>query len=275
LPETGFPKATAALLNQEWEVDAVDYHFHGDGHFYQPLRAFPDAYFDRFGYVVFPNKRAYTRCKSLSFGDRVHVEPRSEGIASLPGYQLGKWRATPQRLARLNRQPITQTVDDERRAWLRVRIHHNKFAIPVKARGECALTGLKLPGLLDACHIRPWKDCSSKDKLDPLNGLCLATHIHKAFDLHLLGITPEGAVHYSEDFSSQARQRLGLADQFRIKVLPGSRKYLKDRFAEFLKNSKVRGDGPAIDILRQRRRTGEGNQDLKEWIIRTTSLSTA
>jgi HNH endonuclease len=234
LAETDFPRDTAELLNEEWEVDAVDCRFHKYGNWYHRLRWFPGAYFDPSGYISFSDKEAYEQCQGLDFGTRVHVQRDLGDIAKISGYKRGKWRATPHALARLDRKRINETEDEERRAWLRVRINHRKFAIPVKAGGECVLTGLKIAGLLDACHIRPWKDCNNDEKRNPLNGLCLATHIHKAFDLHLLGITPDGDVRYSERFYSEERHRLGLPDQMRIKVSRESGPHLKARYDKFL-----------------------------------------
>jgi putative restriction endonuclease len=48
--------------------------------------------------------------------------------------------------------------------------------------GKCALTGLNFPELLRASHIKPWRDCDPRERLDPDNGLLLAVHIDGLFD---------------------------------------------------------------------------------------------
>jgi hypothetical protein len=54
-------------------------------------------------------------------------------------------------------------------------------------KGEvCALTGIALPELLVASHVKPWRDATDKERLDPANGLLLAVHADKLFDRHLL-----------------------------------------------------------------------------------------
>jgi putative restriction endonuclease len=36
--------------------------------------------------------------------------------------------------------------------------------------------------MLRASHIKPWSDCSNRERLDPLNGLLLVAHIDALFD---------------------------------------------------------------------------------------------
>ncbi|HEY3452544.1 MAG TPA: HNH endonuclease signature motif containing protein [Myxococcales bacterium] len=49
--------------------------------------------------------------------------------------------------------------------------------------GRCAVTGLAVPELLRASHIKPWADCETDaERLDVYNGLLLAPHPHAAFD---------------------------------------------------------------------------------------------
>jgi len=50
-------------------------------------------------------------------------------------------------------------------------------------RNECCITGIKLPNLLIASHIKPWKDSNCKtERTNPCNGLCLNALHDKAFD---------------------------------------------------------------------------------------------
>jgi hypothetical protein len=65
-----------------------------------------------------------------------------------------------------------------------------KFRFQVARRyGEiCALSGLRVPQLLDAAHIVP---DSKGGTNDPRNGLMLSANLHRAFDRKLLAIHPE------------------------------------------------------------------------------------
>ena len=48
--------------------------------------------------------------------------------------------------------------------------------------GRCAVTGLDLPLLLRASHIKPWRDSDNRERLDPYNGLLLSPSYDAAFD---------------------------------------------------------------------------------------------
>ncbi|WP_203226133.1 MULTISPECIES: HNH endonuclease [Pseudomonas] len=47
---------------------------------------------------------------------------------------------------------------------------------------QCRLTGVNDQSFLIASHIKPWKDCSSAERLDGNNGLMLAPHVDRLFD---------------------------------------------------------------------------------------------
>jgi hypothetical protein len=78
----------------------------------------------------------------------------------------------------------------ERDALVKARIGQGKFRAGVVAswrKGEtCALTGLAVPEMLIASHIKPWRESSNAERLDPMNGLLLASHVDKLFDRYLL-----------------------------------------------------------------------------------------
>lgn len=47
----------------------------------------------------------------------------------------------------------------------------------------CCITGIDMPKLLQASHIKPWKDSDPTiERNNPANGLCLNNLHHKAFD---------------------------------------------------------------------------------------------
>ena len=53
---------------------------------------------------------------------------------------------------------------------------------------KCAVTGLQIPALLNASHIKPWRDCDSKrEKLSGSNGILLCVHLDRLFDRYLIG----------------------------------------------------------------------------------------
>lgn len=84
-----------------------------------------------------------------------------------------------------------RTPDATQRELLaQARIGQGRFRADVTllwGKGEvCALTGVALPELLIASHIKPWRDSTDEERLDPANGLLLGVHADKLFDRHLL-----------------------------------------------------------------------------------------
>ena len=59
--------------------------------------------------------------------------------------------------------------------------------------GRCAVTGLVVPELLRASHIKPWSDFPN-ERLSPRNGLCLSSLHDAAFDSGLISIDEKRCV---------------------------------------------------------------------------------
>lgn len=56
--------------------------------------------------------------------------------------------------------------------------------------GKCALTGIDVPELLVASHIKPWA-IDKSERLNPENGICLSSLYDAAFDKGLIGFDQE------------------------------------------------------------------------------------
>lgn len=98
-------------------------------------------------------------------------------------------------LAELNHENVEYRIDDpvlksfpegrEREQLVRMRINQDFFRKSVLASygNRCCITMLPIPELLNASHIKPWKDCDPKtEMLNPSNGLSLNTFHDRAFD---------------------------------------------------------------------------------------------
>lgn len=86
--------------------------------------------------------------------------------------------------------------------------------------GRCAVTGLAVPALLRASHIKPWADCESDaERLDVFNGLLLAAHLDAAFDAGLITVTDDGALSSSPMLPAEACDLLGLDRQLKVSRL--------------------------------------------------------
>lgn len=88
--------------------------------------------------------------------------------------------------------------------------------------GRCAVTGLAVPELLRASHIKPWADCETDaERLDVFNGFLLAPHLDASFDGGLITVDEVGVVRASGRLSVHARAVLGLVDGLAIRSLSG------------------------------------------------------
>lgn len=89
-----------------------------------------------------------------------------------------------------------------------VRIGQHRFAKAVlKNHGDrcvfCGMgniiAGLRRPRILTASHIKPWRDSTSKERLDPLNGLAACPTHDVAFDTGLISVADDLSITYAPD----------------------------------------------------------------------------
>lgn len=95
--------------------------------------------------------------------------------------------------------------------------------------GKCAISGLAVPELLRASHIKPWAACETdEERLDVFNGLLLASHLDAAFDAGFFTISDDGTVVVSDTLAYPDRALAGLAEPLRLERLtPAHRRYLE------------------------------------------------
>lgn len=152
---------------------------------------------------------------------------------------------------------IDATVSDvtERQVLASARVGQGKFragVIRLWGRGEvCALSGLEVPELLVASHIKAWRESTNEERLAPENGLLLAAHIDKVFDRHLLSFSHDRsgyrvAIHPRAE---RAMGRLGVKVGMLLQdnhLSPGSsrnfERYMSGHYAKF--NQRLKDDKP-------------------------------
>jgi predicted restriction endonuclease len=95
--------------------------------------------------------------------------------------------------------------------------------------GRCAITGLVIPELLRASHIKPWADCESDaERLDVYNGLLLAPHLDALFDQGFITLADDGAIVISTTLDPAARKLLVVAaPNSWLVAVTGHRAYLQ------------------------------------------------
>ena len=94
---------------------------------------------------------------------------------------------------------------------------------------RCAVTGLGVPRLLMASHIKPWAHCQEDaERLDVYNGLLLAPHLDAVFDRGFVSFGDDGALLISSRLDGEACRILGLHGGLRLdRLTDGHRYYLQ------------------------------------------------
>jgi predicted restriction endonuclease len=94
--------------------------------------------------------------------------------------------------------------------------------------GRRAVTGLAVPELLRASHIKPWADCATDaERLDVFNGLLLAPHLDAAFDRGFITVGDDGAVLVSASLRREDAKLIGMDTPLGVKALADAhRRYL-------------------------------------------------
>ncbi|WP_137893532.1 HNH endonuclease [Ramlibacter sp. 2FC] len=124
-------------------------------------------------------------------------------------------RTMPNRVAQKFHQAtatLPKSTEAERLVVQRVGQNLFRTALLDYWQGRCCVTGLAVPELLRASHIKPWAQCDSdEERLDVFNGLLLAPHLDALFDGGWMTFAPDGAALWSAALPPESRDILGLA----------------------------------------------------------------
>lgn len=83
--------------------------------------------------------------------------------------------------------PIPEGVDGARIQKYRVNQSFFRASVLSAYNFKCCITGISIPNLLVASHIKPWAKCENgHERTDTQNGLCLNALHDKAFDKGLI-----------------------------------------------------------------------------------------
>src|SRR5690606_18710610 len=81
----------------------------------------------------------------------------------------------------------------------------------------CAVTDVRLPELLRASHIKPWRWCTNSERLDPYNGLLLLPHYDHLFDRGYISFDDSGAILMSPAIRKLPPARVGIDAKARLR----------------------------------------------------------
>jgi len=118
----------------------------------------------------------------------------------------------------------------ERTREVRQRIGQDVFreALMDLWQGRCAVSGIPFPPeLLRASHAKPWAKATDAERLDPFNGLLLATHLDALFDSGLIGFAEDGQMLCSPQLDPVVRSHFDISHRSRLRSMaPGHVPYL-------------------------------------------------
>lgn len=140
-------------------------------------------------------------------------------------------------IARLTNQSIEMSTsirtDDlpqgrERSVIIKQRVNQSFFRSTVMSayNFHCCISGVNIAELLEACHIVDWSQ-DERNRVNPKNGLCMNSFFHKAYDKHLLGITPDMRIVVSEELL-QGSTEISFFNY--LKTIDGKKILLPDKF---------------------------------------------
>jgi hypothetical protein len=132
-------------------------------------------------------------------------------------------RALPNELLRTFEKQVAvlpRTTEAERLVVQRVGQNLFRDGLMDLWEERCAVTGLAVPALLRASHIKPWADCETDaERLDVYNGFLLAPHLDAAFDRGFITVADNGEIVVSDLLDASARVTLGLDQPLRMQGL--------------------------------------------------------
>lgn len=116
----------------------------------------------------------------------------------------------------------------EKNSIIKTRIGQGLFKKKLeKIECKCKICGLKNKDLLIASHIKPWKDCNSKERLDYNNGFLLCP-IHDAlFDKGYISFEDDGKIIVSQFLEKDCYKLLNISGSEQIKITNKNKIYLK------------------------------------------------
>lgn len=92
--------------------------------------------------------------------------------------------------------------------------------------GRCAVTGLDVPELLRASHIKPWAHCATDaERLDVFNGILLSPNLDAAFDRGLITFADDGAIGISAALTDKEIAALALDPAMRVRGLAAAHRH--------------------------------------------------
>lgn len=87
---------------------------------------------------------------------------------------------------------------------------------------KCCVTGSRILDAVRASHIKPWRDSTDDERLDPFNGLPLVANLDALFDAGLISFADNGEMLVSKRLNEEERKLLGLTG-LQLSTIPNAK----------------------------------------------------
>ncbi len=139
-------------------------------------------------------------------------------------------------------RPLADLDSTVREVTVQARVGQARFRQQLLDRWEyrCSVSGVRIPEILRASHIRRWSDANDRERLDPANGLLLAPQYDALFELRYISFSPEGQLLRARHLESQDLTRLGIQPTDHLRRLPSdTARYLDLHRRSFLEQDGI------------------------------------
>ncbi|AXH99768.1 HNH endonuclease [Sporosarcina sp. PTS2304] len=123
--------------------------------------------------------------------------------------------------------PLLAETETEAKNKLRLgrQLHRNELS-PLW-HDQCALCEISLLELLQASYAKPWKDCTTEERVDPHNGILLCRNHHALYHNGFIAFDGQGKIHLSSILREEDYEKYGLHEKMRVNRTEKNKPYLK------------------------------------------------
>lgn len=123
----------------------------------------------------------------------------------------------------IHESEISVLPETERESVIKARIGQGIFRkLLLEMWDGCAVTGVKLPDLLRASHIKPWRESTNPERTNRYNGLLLLPQYDHLFDKGFISFDDDGQLLRSPAIDGIPSAQLGINETDRLRLLSDS-----------------------------------------------------
>lgn len=111
--------------------------------------------------------------------------------------------------------------ETEREEVRKARVGQGRFRLSLLELWEakCAVTGVDIPAVLTASHIKPWRCATNAERLDPHNGLLILPQYDRLFDRGFISFADDGDILLSPALPKDKLDLLGVTENGKLKAV--------------------------------------------------------